>query len=219
MTKVLILAEGQTEETFIRDVLSPYLASRNVYPVATLAKTKRVTSGLDFKGGIVSYGKLRNDINRLLYDTSAKLVTTMVDFFGLPSDFPGFAQMPSGTCFDQVEYLEKEFVKNINNNKFHPYLALHEFEAMLFAEPEQIARSIPDSGATENLLAINNQFKSPEEIDDKLPPSKRIKDLIPEYRKPLYGPLISQEIGLDSIRKECSHFHAWVSKLEQLSDR
>lgn len=92
MSRVHVLAEGQTEETFIRDVLAPYLATKGVYPFATLVKTKRVKDGPDFKGGITSYRQVKNDITLLLRDTNAVAVTTMIDFYGLPSGFPRGAQ-------------------------------------------------------------------------------------------------------------------------------
>jgi hypothetical protein len=218
VSKVLILVEGQTEETFVRDLLAPHLSAIGVYPIAKLATTKRVKSGPDFKGGIVSYGKLRGDVIRLLGDTSAVLVTTMIDFYRLPQDSPGRMSMPPGSCHDKVVYVEQEIGKDINHRRFLPYLALHEFEAMLFVDPARIDGAFPEADKNDDLAAIKRQFKSPEEIDDDpaTAPSRRIKDLFPGYRKPLYGPLIALEIGIEQIRKECSHFSSWLKRLENL---
>jgi hypothetical protein len=220
MSKVLILVEGQTEETFVREVLAPYLSGNGVYPLAKLATTKRVKSGPDFKGGIVSYGKFKNDVARLVGDTSAAMVTTMIDFYGLPADFPGQNTRPSGSCYDQVAHLEETLRQNINHPKFLPYLALHEFEAMLFVAPAKIAQAFPGSAKENELVAIKNQFGSPEEIDDnpQTAPSKRLMRLFPEYQKPLHGPLVILEIGVEQIRAECSHFDGWLTKLEKLGE-
>ena len=216
MSKVLILVEGQTEETFVREVLAPHLAGRGVYPIARLATTKRVKSGSDFKGGIVSYGKFRNDIIRLLGDTSAALVTTMVDFYGLPMDFPGRRSMPTSSCYDQVAYLEQEIHTDIGHPRFLPYLSLHEFEAMLFVGPAKIDGAFPGTNRRAELVAIKEQFRSPEEIDDdpRTAPSKRIEAIFPGYQKPLHGPLIILEIGIEQIRAECPHFGNWLVELE-----
>jgi len=65
MKKVLILAEGQTEEKFIKDVLAPYFWSKSVFCIPKIAVTKHVKSRPHFKGGIVSYEKVKNDIKRL----------------------------------------------------------------------------------------------------------------------------------------------------------
>ncbi len=220
MSKVLILVEGQTEETFVRDILAPYLSGHRVYPVAKLATTKRVKSGPDFKGGIVSYGKFENDIVRLLHDTSAALVTTMIDFYGLPTDFPGRRSMPPGSCYERVAYLEEEIREDINHPRFIPFLTLHEFEAMMFVAPEQIAREFSGTNMTQELSAIRAQFRSPEEIDDnpRTAPSKRLETLFPGYQKPLHGPLIILEIGIARIRNECRHFNDWLQKLECLGE-
>jgi len=218
MSKILILVEGQAEETFVREVLAPYLSKDGVYPIAKLATTKRVKSGPDFKGGIVSYGKFKNDIVRLLGDTSAAIVTTMIDFYGLPTDFPGRRTLPTGSCYDQVAYLEREIGNDIGHPRLLPYLALHEFEAMLFVAPEKIAQAFPGTNKGGELTAIREQFHSPEEIDDDphAAPSKRLEAIFPGYEKPLHGPLVVLEIGIEQIRRECSHFNDWLARLERL---
>jgi hypothetical protein len=49
MKRVLILVEGQTEETFVRDVLAPHFLARNVALTPKLLVTRRVKSGGHFK--------------------------------------------------------------------------------------------------------------------------------------------------------------------------
>ncbi len=220
MKKVLILVEGQTEETFVRDVLSPHLEATGIYIIAKLATTKRVKSGSHFKGGITSYHRVKNDIIRLLNDSSATRVTTMLDFYGLPKNFPGRTTMPAGSCFERANHLEKEFKRDISNRRFLPYLSLHEFEALLFVSPEATAKAFPGAKIADKLQAIRDEFGSPEEIDDNpsTAPSKRILDLLPQYQKPLHGPIVTATVGLDKIRKECQHFDHWLKKLEALQD-
>ncbi len=218
MNKVLVLVEGQTEETFVREILASHLSALGVYPIAKLATTKRVKSGPDFKGGITSYARFKKDVIRLLGDTSAALVTTMIDFYGLPTGFPGRGAMPSGSCYVQAAYVEQEIRQDIQHPRFLPYLALHEFEALLFVDPAKIDEAFPDTNKVDELAAIKKQFKSPEEIDDDplTAPSKRLEALFPEYKKPLHGPLVILEIGIDQIRAECTHFDDWLLTLEKL---
>ena len=65
-----------------------------------------------------------------------------------------------------------------------------------------------------------SKFESPEVIDDcpDGAPSKRIIAELPEYanRKVTVGPLVAQEIGLDALRRRCSHFDEWIRTLEAL---
>ena len=49
MTKILILVEGQTEETFIRQTVGPHLRDRDIDVIVTIATTKHVASGSDVK--------------------------------------------------------------------------------------------------------------------------------------------------------------------------
>ncbi len=216
--RVLILAEGDTEEQFVKKILAPYLQSKDVFVIPKTATTRRMKGGPDFKGGVVSYGKVRGDIVRLLKDTNA-FVTTMLDFFRLPSDFPGRMTTPTGTGYQRVAYLEEALREDIANRNFQPYLSLHEFEALLFAEHTKIAQAFSGKDVSAKLQAIRNEFGSPEEINDEEPPSKRILELRPRYRKPAHGISIAAEIGLDRIRAECPHFDQWVKQLEELGGR
>jgi len=52
MHRVLILAEGQTEERFVKDILQPHLWPFGVDPQPKIATTKRIKDGIDFKGGV-----------------------------------------------------------------------------------------------------------------------------------------------------------------------
>jgi len=212
MTRIKILVEGQTEETFVRDVLIPRFRSQNKWLVPILAKT--CASG---RGGIVSYGKIKHQVTRLCRKDKGAYVTTMIDLYGLPMDFPGRNSAPQGSCFDRARYLEQEFSQNINEINFIPNLLVHEFEGLLFSEPEKFGEWFVESVVT-SLVEINNSFSSPEEINDspQTAPSKRIQAVTRGYQKTLHGPLIGYDIGLDTIRNKCTHFGNWLAKLERL---
>jgi hypothetical protein len=219
MKRVLILVEGQTEETFIREVLAPHLLARNVALTPTILATRRVKSGGHFKGGATSYTKVKGDLHRLLADTGAERITTMLDYYGLPDDFPGLTDRPTGTCYQRVEHVERAFQGDIAHPRFLPYLALHEFEALLFTDPARCAWIFSDApGAIESMKAIRARVASPEEINEgpTTAPSKRILQAFPSYQKTLHGPLATIEYGLVPLRAACPHFHAWVSALEAL---
>ena len=71
MIRLNMIVEGQTEETFVRDVLAEHLLAFQVYPSARRAETgrKRILGaqrgGLRiFRGGMTTYQKARNDILR-----------------------------------------------------------------------------------------------------------------------------------------------------------
>lgn len=218
MNRVLISVEGQTEETFVREILTRHLWGQNVHPIPVIVATKIVKQGNRFKGGVTAYYKVRNDVQRLLRDTNAVAVTTMYDLYNLPTDFPGYSNRPAGNCYTKAAYLESEFRNEISHPRFKPYLQVHEFEALLFVNPEITARMFPEVNKLPQLIAIKREFNSPEEINDgnTTAPSKRILRLFPNYEKPLYGALVAIDTGLDRIRAECRHFNDWLTWLEGL---
>jgi hypothetical protein len=221
MRRVLMLVEGQTEETFVRELLAPHLWARDVAPIPVLATTKVVKSGPNFKGGLVSYGKARNQIMRLLLDTEAVAVTTMLDLNALPSDFPGYGTRPMTDCYRKVAHLEQAFSRDINHLRFKPYLQLHEFEAFMFVDPDITAALFAGAHVAQDLRHVKDDFGSPEEIDEEpdTAPSKRILAVFRMYEKTLHGPLVTIDLGLGRIRDECPHFNQWLTWLEGLAAR
>jgi len=218
MKRVLVSAEGQTEETFVREVLQPHLRNFNVELQSVVITTHRVKQGRKFKGGVLSYAQTKNEIGRLLHDTSATAVTTLYDLYHLPSDFPGQDTRPSGNGRNKALHLEHAFQQDIGSPRFHPHLQVHEFEAFLFVEPARTAALFPEKNLTNELQRIRRKFPTPEDINDnpQTAPSKRIFELYPKYEKPTDGTLAVLEIGLDVIRAECPHFDSWLTWLESL---
>jgi hypothetical protein len=218
MSKTLILVEGQTEETFVRDILAQYLETFSVCIIPKLLVTKRTKSGMQFKGGIRSYEQVRSDLRRLLSDSSASVVTTMLDYYGLPNDFPGYDTRPtSSDPYAKVNHIERAFAQDINDPRFVPYLSLHEYEALVFTDPACCNWIFEDAGVVRRLKAIRDSYKSPEHINDgrMTAPSKRIMSVFPTYQKPLHGPLATTAIGLDALRSACLHFCGWLSAMEK----
>jgi hypothetical protein len=220
MKRIHILVEGQTEETFVTAQLAPHLLARALALMPVLLKTKRLKAGGHFKGGITSYAQVQGDLRRLLGDSSAVCVTTMLDFYGLPEDFPGASSKPAGTCYQRVEHVERAFAADLQHPRFLPYLALHEFEALLFTAPERCASVFSDAPEViATLQKHRDSVATPEEINEgpRTAPSKRILEAYPAYQKTLHGPLAVLEIGLSPLRAACPHFDQWVSKLESLA--
>lgn len=181
-------------------------------------KEERAMPGRKFKGGIQRYEQVKRDVLKLLNDGTVTAVTTMIDYYGLPADFPGFETQPNGSCYERVVYLEQLFEEDIARPRFRSFLTLHEFEALLFTDVNQIASVFPGESVTQPLTEIVNQFDSPEEINagPTTHPSARLQTCTKRYRKTLHGALIAQGIGLTAIRQQCSHFNEWICWLENL---
>src|SRR3954452_18093600 len=108
MKTVLVLVEGQTEERFVKDVLAPEFYGLDCFFDPRLLITRRVKHGTSFKGGVTTYGKFRNDVTRLLAEAKGRVVTTVVDYYGLPADFPGMSTRPNGIPRERALHVEKQ---------------------------------------------------------------------------------------------------------------
>lgn len=216
--RILALVEGPTEERFLKDVIAPYLEPKEIFVFPKIITTKRAKQGPDFKGGIVQYAKVKNDLNRLLGDTDVAFVTTFIDYYGLPSEFPGLASRPNGSPLLRAQHVESEWQRQIDHPRFRPYLMVHEFEALLFTKPEELSKALYHPASITRLEAIRDAFPTPEDINDDpaTAPSKRIRGIFPAYQKTLYGPLVTKRIGLPRLRSECPHFNEWLTWLESL---
>jgi len=219
MKRALVSVEGQTEETFVREVLSPHLLPLGLWLDPILVATARVKHGPVFKGGLVTYHTVKKEIRRLFLDRDAIAITTMYDLYGLPDDFPGYATRPAADSYAKVRHLEAALQADLAERRFYPYLQLHEFEALLFADPDRTAAQFPGRNRAAELWDIRREFRSPEEINDDpaTAPSRRLRRLYPTYQKPFHGVLAVVEAGLEPVRRECPHFNAWLAWLESLA--
>ncbi|MDW8103562.1 MAG: DUF4276 family protein [Armatimonadota bacterium] len=215
MKRVLILVEGQTEEAFVTQVLNPHLLHFSVYIVPVILRTSLFQHG---KGGVSNYSRIKDHLLRLLGDTSATVVTTMFDYYRFPRDFTGQQNVVTSDPYQLVDYLERAFARDIGDPRFFPFLMLHEFEALLFADIDKLFEVIPETTAQAKRSLRQAAQQPPETIDEggNTHPSKRILQHIPSYSKLLHGVLTVKRIGLPVIRDKCPHFNGWLTKLESL---
>ncbi len=228
VSRILVHVEGETEENFVKTILAPHLYKLGYTSVSArlLGKARRRNQ----RGGIRSWPSVRADILNHLKEDRAVLATTMVDYYALPPTWPGRKQaVPRNTLSERAASVEQAILKDISaslspasgRQRFVPYVVMHEFEGLLFSDPDGFARGIGRPDLSPNLQAIRDAFRTPEEINDSLntAPSKRIRDLYQGYRKPLRGVRAAEEIGLDSIRGQCPLFNRWIEKLEQMAQQ
>ena len=221
MVRLHAVVEGQTEETFVNHVLAPVLGEASVFIDAHRVTTGRKKGRLH-RGGISSYAQLKNDLVLWMKQDRNPGVrfTTMIDLYRLPPDFPGYDECRKrDDPIERVRCLETRLQNDVNDQRFVPYIQLHEFEALLFAEVsafETVFPGIPN--LVEDLEAVRNSFASPEHINERpdQSPSARILERVPSYAKPVSGLLIVQRIGLARLRTECTHFDEWINRLERL---
>jgi hypothetical protein len=220
MIRLYIVVEGQTEESFINELLKPALHGANLDSRACLIGNP------GHKGGWVNRNRAERDIMRLLKEDRNAYCTTMFDFFRLGKDFPGLPIEQSMTTIQKVETVEGALYKEIETkvspslrpDRFIPYIQMHEFEGLLFSDPIQMAKGMYRENLAKRFEDIARAFPSPEDINDgpNTAPSKRILSLVSDYDKVTAGSLTAIQVGLRVMRKKCSHFNNWLIHLESI---
>jgi len=156
----------------------------------------------------------------------------LLDYYGLPDDWPGRVDARERVWSEKASHVELKIHddivlsmgENFDPKFFIPYVQLHEFEALMFADVEQLASvTAPISNRSLEQLAerfseILDEGGEPEAINDHYEtcPSRRILGLVPTYRKRVLGPIVTSRIGLDVLREKCSHFASWLARLEAI---
>ena len=225
MVRLHVFAEGRTEQTFADTVLKPHLAMSGVYMSKPVLIAHARKKGRVHRGGGRNFTAMQSDIRRRLKQESASDVffTTMLDLYALHRNFPGFedAERLRPCPYRRVEALENAWSSETRDQRFVPFIQLHEFETYLFSDITQLAPYFdsPDAGIARLSRDVDEKV-SPELIDDgpHTSPSKRIIAEFPEYGplKPTAGPQAAERIGLKRIRSRCPHFSAWIERLERL---
>lgn len=218
MKRLIIIGEGQTEQAFCNDVLQPYFNGRDIHiQNPTIKKSK---------GGIIGWKGLKKEIdNYLQVDTSAH-ITLLIDYYGIHQKhgFPGWDEsLRIGNKNDRMDFLEQAMHDEIDDkfeNRFIPYIQLHEFEGLLFSDQQVFDDNFEDDEFADYkyLEETFAQFDNPEMVNDgkTTAPSKRLDRIIIGYQKPIHGSLLANEIGLARIREKCPRFNNWVERLQAI---
>ena len=220
---IYIVVEGQTEQTFVRDVLAPQMAHKGIYlHPALIGKPGH-------KGGDIRFDRAKNDIGNFLRQRNDTYISTMFDYFRIDSKWPGRRevrrQIRNGatlTAIHKAEILEAATRNEIvsafsgcdSENRFVPYIEMHEFEALLFSDANILAEKTEIDVL--QIRRIVEEHNNPEEINDdpEKTPAKRLEALKNGYRKVAMGKTVSEAIGIQAIRRQCPHFNNWLTKLE-----
>lgn len=205
MIRVHVICEGYTEAAFVNKLLKRHFESRNISLTSINQK------------GVSNYKEIKREVEKLCKSDPSSKITTFLDYYGLKNSPKLESTSLDFSSFEQAKALEKLFEKEIDQPNFIAHLSIHEFEGLLFSDPSVFSNWF-DKNAVKKLQSIVNKFPSPEHINNskETAPSKRILQICSNYEKVLHGTEISERITLDGIRGKCSHFDAWIKKLEQL---
>ncbi len=215
MKNLYIYCEGQTEESFINEILAPYFANIMIFVTPIICTTKR-TATKKYTGGVQDYNKIKTELIIISKQHKQEYVTTMFDYYAMPANTPNINCLERD-IYKRMELIEAAINQDIGQSNCFFNFMLHEFEGILFSEPEAFAE-IADGQTVEEIQQIRNEALSPEHINNspETAPSKRLEALIPNYAKVKNGTLLSKNIGIDKILSECRHFRNWIEKIKNI---
>ena len=216
---ITAIVEGTTEQIFIRDILAPYLYQKEIYI------TPFIVHKHGQKGGDVKFSRVKNDIEKHLKQRRDTYLTLFIDYYGIKPDWPGVSEAKrvknpkeKAALVNQatVKKVEELWPKYNQSRRFIPYIAMHEFEALLFNNSTILAQKLDVEKSSVDLIL--SECGEPENIDDSphTAPSKRLEKLSLRFKKTTTGIAIAKKIGLPTIREKCPIFNEWLTKIEQL---
>lgn len=223
MKRIYIICEGQTEETFVNDLLVDTFAYNEIY-----LTSRMINTSVGHKGGALSYDRVKRFIINTLREDSTSYVTTFFDLYALDKHFPSYADsLIQNNPYDKVSLLEQSLLEDIilseesARSRFFPHIQPYEFEGLLFSDIERGLTFEPTWAIYGNeLQKIKNSVESPEHINDgyTTKPSARLESILknPSYKKRLHGAACLNAIGIDSVLRECHHFNSWYNKILSL---
>ncbi|WP_300477403.1 DUF4276 family protein [Shewanella sp.] len=215
--EVVAIVEGRTEQIFVERVLSPYLGNKNIFiTAAQISKPGQ-------KGGDVKFSRAERDIGRFLKQRPDIYVTHFFDYYGL-KEWPALDTILNQSHTEIAQLLNNAAFAHIiqsygdyqAQNRFIPYMAMHEFEALLFSDEIILADALDvDVG---QIKAIITACEEPEKINNsrETAPSKRLNQLklSGTFKKTTEGISIAEQIGVEKMRQRCPLFNEWLSQLE-----
>ncbi len=216
---IIVLVEGQTEEKFVKEVLAPYLAEKNIF------MTPIVLSKPGVKGGDVKFSRAKKDIGLHIKQRNDVWITLLIDFYGI-KEWPGLEEASSKSLHtDKSNSINRATMDELNKlyseyrieERFIPYISMYEFEALLFSDAKILSEKM--NVDIFEILKIINQCGEPENINNNpnTAPSKRLEKLSDRFKKTTTGIDIAKSIGIPKMREACTLFNEWLNRLESLT--
>ena len=174
MARLLVHVEGETEESFVNEVLAGHLHGFGYTKVS--ARLVGNARQLDRRGGIRAWSSIRKDILRHLKEDAGCLSTTMVDYYALPQSgeraWPGRADAGLRSFAEKASTVEVALREDIciemgvgfDPRRFVPYVMMHEFEGLLFSDTAKMSEGIGRPDLAPAFEVIREQFSTPRKL-------------------------------------------------------
>ena len=219
MKHLYIIVEGETELEFVNRILMPYFYDNGL-------NTNIKGIPITVKGGGHGFNNIehfKNTVKELL--KNEHVITTMIDHYGINSDkkLPGYTNCIKETDVEKrISCMEQSLANVVNTIKkyryFIPNIIRHEFETLLFANPE-VGFELEVEAIKKDVLDICAEFPNIEDINytPEGAPSKRLEKIFANYNKKYNkvanGMLIAELTGIDAMLQKSPRFKSWLESI------
>ena len=178
------------------------------------------------KGGDVRFSRVQRDLEKHLKQRSDTYITTFVDYYGM-KEWPGMDLVPWQASPETIAKTINEatkscvvslFAEHRAERRFIPFIAVHEFEALLFSDCRILAEQLR---IDESVILLDiSGLGSPEAINNnpQTAPSKRLDSWCKneKFLKITTGISVAEQIGIEKMRSKCQLFDRWLKTFEEI---
>ena len=221
MKHLYIIVEGQTELEFVNRILIPYFNANGL-------NTHIQAIPITMKGGGYGFNNIehfKKTVKPLLFYENEPVITTMIDHYGINSEkkLPNYKNCVKENDVEKRIFCMEQSLTNVVNSikkypHFIPNIIRHEFETLLFANPEA-GFELEDEKIKKEVLAICAKFPNIEDINysPEGAPSKRLEKIYAKYKKRYskitVGITIAELTGINSMIQKSPKFKSWIEKI------
>lgn len=221
MKRLIFIVEGETELEFVNRLLIPYLTVSGL-------TTSMYGIIITMSGGGHGYNNIEHFINTIrpvLSMSDEPIITTLIDHYGINSEkkLPGYSEcIQESNVEARIKKMEEKLNEAVQSIKpyrfFIPYIQRHEFETLLFADPEK-GFDLEYELIKQDVISLRTSFDSVEEINctPEGAPSKRLIAIYEQhnkaYEKVTDAVDVAELTTINKILEECPRFRKWVEAL------
>jgi hypothetical protein len=198
--RFVMLVEGDTEKHaiagFLKRWLDPQLSCPvHIQPVNCRGNTRLVRKAQDFLGSPEACEIIA--------------VIGLLDLYGLDIYPPALT-----TAQERHDWGVKEFERQVSDDKFRMFFAVHEFEAWILGQPGVLPQSV------RNTLPANTA--NPEKVDFGEPPAVLLNRLYmsatrKSYRKTTDGKLLFAKLVPEVVAGKCPYLKGMLDEMFRLA--
>ncbi len=199
----VLIVEGDTERAVLPPFFKRWLDPQLKKPIKIQATI--LPGYAEFQKSLAAKARtyLSDPNNRNL-----TAVIGLLDLYGPP--YPTARR----TIEDKQAWLVERCSKSVNNPRFRMFVAVHDLEAWLLADPSIFPQAV--------CRALQSTSLEPEQVDDSSPPAKLLDALYKQYvrrayRKTTDGPQLFKKLDPENAANVCPHLKSMLEEMLKLA--